>query len=361
MTRGRYDHRDLELLVSQHVCQSVIVNEAMMADALTHWTLIQAPSERRAEGGRKALRYYTTAIAEMTRNGATPVEKLLVSYLGWTIEGLQGNMERSQIHLKGLKALVCSLREEDKEARQGFEPLLMKAEAVQSMVAKRAQSDQNSGRRGQVVSRGQRRLMERLIETGQTVRWIFCYILVSRLTATKPEAKIHDGVGTWLESQVMQHPLWQMSTAQTSTDDIHQMFTDAVATILPHHVVADLGLTDADRPDIMIQKVIKCLESTIQTSCGDDADLIRTLRLIVDLCLKLWSTGSWKSQMQGLASAVDFLEEGALWAEGLRFSPVTLVDELTARTAPDHASRPETDRMKALQNGTLFREHKINI
>ncbi len=317
MTRGRYDHHGvLDVLVPQHVCQSVIVNQAMMAHALTHWTLIQTPSERRAEGGRQALWHYTAAITEMRRNGATPLEKLLVSYLGWTIEGLQGNMARSQIHLKGLKALVYCLGKEDEDVRQGFEPLLLNAEAVQSMVTKRAQSDQSFGRRGQVISSDQRRHMVRLSGAGQTIRWIFCYILVSRLAATKPEAKIHDGVGTWLESQVMQHPLWQKGTTQASTEDILQMFADAVATLLPHHAVADLDPADADHPEVMIGKVENCLDSIIQTSCGDDAELIRTLRLIVDLCMKIWTTEPWKSHMQGLARAVDFLEDGAFGQKG---------------------------------------------
>ena len=317
MTRGRHNHQGvLEVLVPQNVCQSVIINQVMMAHALTHWTLIQTTSERRVEGGRQALWHYTAAITEMRRHGATPVEALLLSYLGWTIEGLQGNMARSQIHLKGLKALVCSLGDEDKEIRQSFEPMLMNAEAVQSIVINRAKSDRSFVRRPQPMPNNQRRLMERLGETGPTIRWIFCYILGSRQAATNPEAIIHDGVSAWLNTHVMQHPLWEQGTNQASADDILQMFADGVVTLLPHHAVADLSPADTISPEAMVEVVEKSLRSIIQTSCGDEADLMRSLRLIVELCVKIWSTEPWLSQMQGLARAVDLLEKEAFWRQG---------------------------------------------
>lgn len=318
LVRGRPSHRGvLSVLVPSASLSSGIVSHIMMSHALTHQALIQAPSAQRTDLDQKALAHYTAAISAMRTFEATTVEKLLTSCLGWTIEGLQGNLDRSKVHLDGLQALV-EIGEQDFEIRQQFKPFLAHAKAVHAAVWERlgpyfASSLHTEGRDvadNWIYNSDSTRRIE------QSYTWIISHISASRsrqsVSAIQPEDKIHDGIGEWLQSYVELRSSWQAGSMKGKPEDILRLLNDVVTTLLPHDVVADVAPVDIDSPERVLATVESCFNPMLQGSLVDYIQLLGTLRVVLDLSLELWPTEPWRTCIQSLLRAVDVCEKSCL-------------------------------------------------
>ena len=145
----------------------------------------------------------------------------------------------------------------------------------------------------------------------QSYAWIISHISASRsrssVSSSHPEAKIHDGIGEWLQSYVEQRSCHQIDSPQDKSE-LLRLLNDTVATLLPHDVVANIGPLDIDSPERVLTIVESCFNPITQTSFVDYVELLGTLRVVLDLSLEIWPTEPWKSCIQSLLRAVDVCE-----------------------------------------------------
>jgi len=306
IVRGQCTHLyALSVLVPSISLSSKMVNHIMMAHALTHRARVRAPSEQQTDLDCKALEHYTIAISAMRKPDAEAVEKLLTAYLGWTIEGLQGNLDSSQVHLNGMQALIESGKE-DVDIKQRFKPLLAHAKAVQAVMVERLRAAFKIPAERQTMSEGRLYVSGRGYRTGRSYVWIVSYISTSRSrrpTVTQREATINDGIGEWLQVFIRQDSLWR--SGQRDPERALRVLNDFVATLLPHDVVAEYKAVDTDNPELVLSTVENCFNPMSQTSWTEYVQLLGTLKILLELGLEVWPAEPWRACFHSMLRAVD--------------------------------------------------------
>jgi hypothetical protein len=320
LVRGHPSRRGvLSVLVPSISLSSGIVNHIMSAHALTHRSLIQTHPSERSPLVRRALFHYIAALSGINSDRATLVERLLTSCLGWTIEGLQGNLNQSLVHLNGLQALVDKV---DKEVaiRQQFRPFLEHAQAVNTALLRRLHLRPDLQTPGPFDDKdlNQATNSETLLRTETSYIWIVSHISTSRsrrsTSADHPEAKIHDGIGEYLQVCVAQYrrrDLLAVNDKETP-ESLLRGLNDIVSTLLPHEIVGSVKLFDLDSPERVFTTVEKCFNPLLQTSFADYLDLLGTLRVVLDLSAEIWPGQPWRACIESLARAVDICERSCL-------------------------------------------------
>ena len=86
------------------------------------------------------------------------------------------------------------------------------------------------------------------------------------------------------------------------------MLSDVVATLLPHHTVAGLEHAVVDGLDTILIRAEGRLESIAKPSSADDAELLRTLSVVLDRCMKIWPADLGCLDFQNLSRAIDLRE-----------------------------------------------------
>jgi hypothetical protein len=320
LVRGQPSQRGvLSVLVPSLSLSSGIVNHIMSAHALTHRSLIQPQSNERPAFARQALAHYTAALSGVTNGNATVVERLLTSCLSWTIEGLQGNLNQSQVHLDGLQALIEN-EIGDVAIRQQFRPFLEHARAVNTTLLRRLHFRHDLCPPGPFNDSGFEQAVDltALLRTGTSYIWIVSHISTSRFrrstSADHPEAKIHDGIGEYLQNCVAQYRRRDPTTnlnIETSERLLHSL-NDIVSTLFPHEIVGGMKPFDLDCPEQVFITVEKCFNPLLQTSFADYVDLLNTLRVVLDLSGEIWPGQPWRACVESLVRAVDICERSCL-------------------------------------------------
>lgn len=250
MGRFRPTYHDIiNVLIPQFAWSSTAVRHMLLAHAAAYQTNILGPLSNNT-CSRKAAWHTSKAFSCIANDGASLTEKVIVFYLAWATEGLRGNLAGCTKLLECCRVLVNLADTDDVDSlRSKFTPILEHAQNVEHLTKGRPDADWivAVGHREEHRLSGRVKDLATIERTRQSISWLVSYILESRFSReTAYEAKIHDGIGPWLEYWISTHPAWDEGYAQTNITDVLYLLFDTLATLLPHEVVADIN-SNADQ------------------------------------------------------------------------------------------------------------------